>query len=54
MTTTIVYMLMQMEIETGIDLESLMDASDLLERLVGHPLHTRIERSLLAEPSGAR
>jgi hypothetical protein len=26
-----------------------MDA-DLLERLVGHPLNTRIERPLLADP----
>jgi hypothetical protein len=30
-----------------------MDAAALLERLVGHPLNTRIERSLLAD-SGLR
>lgn len=28
---------------------ALMNAADLLERLVGHPLYTRIERSLLAD-----
>lgn len=41
-------MLAEMGIETGVDLERLMDAADLLERLVDHPLNTRIERSLLA------
>ena len=49
-TEDLVYMLTQMGVETGVDLEALMDAADLLERLVGHPLNTRIERSLLAEP----
>jgi isopropylmalate/homocitrate/citramalate synthase len=43
-------MLAQMGVETGVDLERLMDAADLLERLVGHPLNTRIERPLLADP----
>ena len=43
-------MLARMGIETGVDLGSLMDAADLLERLVGHPLNTRIERPLLADP----
>ena len=43
-------MLTQMGIETGVDLEALMDAADLLQRLVGHPLNTRIERPLLADP----
>lgn len=47
-TEDLVYMLAEMGIETGIDLEALMDASDLMERLVGHPLSARIERSLLA------
>ncbi len=53
-TEDLAYMLAQMGIETGIDLDLLMDASDLLERLVGHPLKTRIDRSLLDDPSGAR
>lgn len=53
-TEDLVYMLTQMGIETGVDLEALMDAADLLERLVGHPLNTRIERSLLADPTAAR
>jgi hydroxymethylglutaryl-CoA lyase len=49
-TEDLVYMLAQMGVETGVDLERLMDAADLLERLVGHPLNTRIERPLLADP----
>ncbi len=53
-TEDLVYMLTQMGIETGVDLEPLMDAADLLERLVGHPLNTRIERPLLADPAAAR
>ena len=40
----------EMGIDTGVALEPLMDAADLLERLVGH---TRIGRSLLAD-SGLR
>ena len=52
-TEDLVYMLTEMGIETGVALEPLMDAADLLERLVGHPLNTRIERSLLAD-SGLR
>lgn len=46
-TEDLVYMLTEMGIETGIDLEALMDASDLIGDLVGHPLPTRIERPLL-------
>jgi hypothetical protein len=39
-----------MGIETGVDLVRLMDAADLLGRLVGHPLNTRIGRPLIADP----
>ena len=53
-TEDLVYMLAQMGIETGVDLEPLMDAADLLERLVGHPLNTRIARPLLADPGTDR
>jgi hydroxymethylglutaryl-CoA lyase len=53
-TEDVVYMLAEMGIETGVDFEALMDAAELLERLLGHPLNTRIERSLLAGPSAAR
>lgn len=49
-TEDLVYMLAQMGIETGVDLGRLMDAADLLECLVGHPLNTRIGRPLLADP----
>ena len=53
-TEDLVYMLTEMGIETGIDLDKLMDASDLIGHLVGHPLSTRITRSLLATPEAAR
>lgn len=53
-TEDLVYMLAQMGIETGIDLDALMDASDLLERFVGHPLPARIDRSLIAHPGTDR
>ena len=46
-------MLGQLGIETRIDLEPLIDASDLLERLVS-PLKTRIAQSLLADPGATR
>jgi hypothetical protein len=53
-TEDLVYMLTEKGIETGVDLESLMDAADLLERLVDHPLNSQIERTLLADPGAAR
>jgi hydroxymethylglutaryl-CoA lyase len=53
-TEDLVYMFTEMGIETGVDLESLLDAADLLERLVDHPLNTQIERTLLADPGAAR
>ncbi|MDP9375583.1 MAG: hypothetical protein M3Q65_24675 [Chloroflexota bacterium] len=33
---------------TGIELERLLNAADLVEHLVGHPLRARISRALLA------
>ena len=53
-TEDIAYMFTEMGIKTGIDLEALMEASDLLERLVGHPLPARINRSLLVDPGTTR
>ena len=53
-TEDLVYMLTEMGIQTGVDLTTLMDASDLIERLVGHPVPTKIDRSLLAAPGAAR
>ena len=52
-TEDLVYMLSEMGLETGVDLDLLMDASDLIERLVGHSLSTRIERSLLGAPKAS-
>ncbi len=49
-TEDLAFMLAEMGVETGIDLETLMDASDLTRRLVGHPLFARIGRSLLTAP----
>ncbi len=40
--------------EDGMDLEALMDAAGLLERLVDHPLNTWIKRTLPADPGAAR
>ena len=52
-TEDLVYMLSEMGLETGVDLDLLMDASDLIERLVGHSLSTRIKRSLLGAPKAS-
>ena len=46
-TEDLVYMLSEMGIETGIDLERLLDVADLVAQLVGHPVRARINRSLL-------
>jgi hydroxymethylglutaryl-CoA lyase len=48
-TEDLVHMLTRMAIETDIDLGRLLDASELLEGLVGHALPARIDRNLLAE-----
>lgn len=49
-TEDLVYMLQEMGIETGVDLGALLEASEMLERLVGHPLSNRISRPLLPTP----
>ena len=46
-TEDLVYMLSEMGIETGIDLERLLDVADLVAQLVEHPVRARINRSLL-------
>jgi hydroxymethylglutaryl-CoA lyase len=46
-TEDLVYMLSEMGIETGIDLEQLLGISDLVSRLVEHPVRTRINHQLL-------
>lgn len=46
-TEDLAYLLSEMGIETGIDLERLLDVSDLVGRLVEHPVRTRINHSLL-------
>jgi hydroxymethylglutaryl-CoA lyase len=46
-TEDLVYMLSEMGIETGINLEQLLNASDLVSRLVKHPVRSRINHALL-------
>lgn len=46
-TEDLVYMLSEMGIETGIDLERLLDVSELVGQFVEHPVRARITRSLL-------
>jgi hydroxymethylglutaryl-CoA lyase len=46
-TEDLVYMLDEMGIETGIDLERLLEASNLVAQLVGHPVRARINSSLI-------
>lgn len=44
-TEDAVYCLQEMGIKTGIDLERLMEASRFLEKIVGHPVPSRVYRS---------
>ncbi|GAC1566271.1 MAG: hydroxymethylglutaryl-CoA lyase [Ktedonobacteraceae bacterium] len=45
-TEDLVYMLHEMGIETGINLDKLLNTADLVGRLVKHSVHARINRSL--------
>ncbi len=47
-TEDLAFMLQEMGIETGIDLDRLLRAAELVEAQVGHPLRARISRALLA------
>jgi hydroxymethylglutaryl-CoA lyase len=46
-TEDLVYMLSEMGIKTGIDLERLLDAANLVTQLVKHPVRARINSSLV-------
>jgi hydroxymethylglutaryl-CoA lyase len=46
-TEDLAFGLAEMGIATGIDLDRLLDAAELVERLVAHPLRARIDRRLL-------
>jgi hydroxymethylglutaryl-CoA lyase len=48
-TEDLVYMLQGMEIETGIDMDRLVDAGRLAERVAGHPLPGRYLKAAVAE-----
>jgi hydroxymethylglutaryl-CoA lyase len=48
-TEDVVYLLQRMGIETGVDLDRLVDASLLVERRLGVPLPSRVLRARLAE-----
>ena len=52
-TEDLVATLQAMDIETGIDLELLLDAAELAERMVGRPLPSRTLRALRGEPGPA-
>ena len=44
-TEDLVHMLTDMGIETGVDLDRVLDAARLVEELVGHPLASQVSRS---------
>lgn len=46
-TEDLVHMLTGMGIRTGVDVERLLDAAELVEGPVGHPLHARLDRELV-------
>ena len=52
-TEDLAFMLAEMGIATGIDLDRLLDAAALVRELVGHPLRSRITRELLAPPTAS-
>jgi hydroxymethylglutaryl-CoA lyase len=47
-TEDLAFMLAEMGIATNLDLDRLLDAAELVARLVGHPARARITRALLA------
>jgi len=49
-TEDLVHLFTEMGIQTGIDLDRLLEASELLEGLIGHPLPAKLNRPLLALP----
>ena len=46
-TEDLAFMLAEMGIATGLDLDRLLDATELVARLVGHPARARLTRALL-------
>jgi len=46
-TEDLAFMLAEMGIATGLDLDRLLDAAELVARLVGHPARARLTRTLL-------
>jgi len=51
-TEDLAFMLAEMDIATGLDLDSLLDAAEFVAHLVGHPTRARISRALLAGRDG--
>ena len=47
-TEDLAFMLVEMGIATGLELDRLLDAATLVERLISHPLRARIDRGLMA------
>jgi hydroxymethylglutaryl-CoA lyase len=46
-TEDLVHMLTGMGIRTGIDVDRLLDAAEMVRRLLAHPLHARLDRDLV-------
>ncbi|MNU06687.1 Hydroxymethylglutaryl-CoA lyase YngG [compost metagenome] len=51
-TEDVVYMLHGMGIETGIDLDALVDAGQYISEQLGRPSGSRVARALLAKRAG--
>lgn len=47
-TEDLAFLLAEMGITTGLDLDRLLDAAELVAHLVGHPVRARVTRALLA------
>ena len=52
-TEDVVYMLHGMDIETGLDLEQLVDAGAFISEALGRPTQSRVARALLAKRASA-
>lgn len=52
-TEDLVYMLEGLGIQTGVDLDALLDASGFIEARIGHPLPSRYYRAVAASSRGA-
>jgi len=52
-TEDVVYMLQGMGIETGVDLDKLIDAGDFISQALGRPTQSRVAKALMAKRASA-